>query len=77
MVVCGVAVSTVYGACSFFSPPVMPQEGIRVSWALTPAEAEKEFCRDGQKLLVTITETRLGKAVCATVAPEPEEKIEK
>lgn len=66
----------IYGIPFFLKKP-SPQTQIRVSWALPPAEAEKEFCRDGQKLMVTITENRLERAVCATVAPEAEEKPNK
>ncbi len=77
MAVCGAVLFLVYSACYFFSTPAVSQEGIKISWALPPAEAEKEFCRDGQKLLITIAENRLGKAVCATVAPEAEEKSNK
>lgn len=66
----------IYGIPFFLKKP-SPQAQIKVSWALPPAEAEKEFCRDGQKLLITIAENHLERAVCATVVPETEEKPNK
>lgn len=50
------------------------QKGIRISLALTPAEAQTRFCQEGQSLVIVVAEERLGRAVCATVVPEPEEK---
>lgn len=48
-----------------------PQAGLRMWWGLTPTEAEKQFCGEGQRLLIVIENERLGQAKCS---PAPEKK---
>lgn len=70
------AVSTIVVIVIYAHYPVRAatQKGIRISLALTPAEAQARFCQEGQSLVIVVAEERLGRAVCATVVPEPEEK---
>ena len=55
------------------APQVLPQEGLRIWWGLTPTEAEKQFCGEGQRLLIVIENEHLGQAKCSTPAPEKKE----